>query len=150
MIHVAVVHARYLRAILAGVKTVESRLSAVRCEPFRAVAPGERIYFKARGGPVAATALVRGAEFFEELRPRDIADLRLRFARPVAADESYWRDKRRARFATFITLGRAERVSFGPEFPPFHGRAWLRLPDSADVYPACLAPVEPLLSSAGP
>lgn len=138
MIHVAVVHPRYADAILAGTKTVESRLSMVRCDPYRAIFSGERLYFKAKGGAVLATTVAGRVEFADGLSPRKVAALRRRFGAAVAADADYWEAKRSACFATFIDLMDVERVRFGPCFPAFHGRAWQRLPDSADVYPRCL------------
>jgi ASC-1-like (ASCH) protein len=138
MIHVAVVHGRYLDAILAGAKRVESRLARVRCEPFGVIAAGERVYFKERGGAVRATAVVAWTEFHEQLTPARIAALQRRHNARVVAPEEYWRAKEGSRFATFVGLGSVEAVRFGPRFPVFCGRAWQRLPDSADVYPRCL------------
>lgn len=138
MIHVAVVHAMYLDAILAGEKTAESRLSRVRCEPFAAIRVGERIYFKERGGAVRATAIVEWAEFREGLTPARITGLKREFNDRVLGSDEYWAAKRTARFATFAGLCAVEPVRFGPRFPVFCGRAWQRLPDSADVYPRCI------------
>lgn len=140
MIHVAVLKPEYLDAILDGTKTVESRLSRVRCDPFSSIHVGERIYFKATGGEVLATALAAQVDFFPHLTPAKIASVRRAFAASVGAPDEYWRAKREARFATFITLAEVEPVRFGPRFPAFYGRAWQRLPDSADVYPRCLSP----------
>lgn len=139
MIHLAVLHRRYLDAILDGRKTVESRLARVRCEPFGCVAPGERLYFKASGGPFLATAIAGEVESFDGLTPRAVAMLRSRFERAVAAEPAYWREKRAAIAATFIELTEIEPVFFGPACPPLHGRAWVRLPARCDVYPACLS-----------
>ncbi len=140
MIHVAVLLPRYADLILRGKKHIESRLSVVRCDPYRAILPSERIYFKSRGGPVVATALAGRIDFFEDLTPRRIAGLRREFNDGIAADAEYWRAKRRAAFATLIWLEEVRPVLFGPQFPAFHGRAWQRLPNAADVYPRCVAP----------
>lgn len=139
MIHVAVLHSRYLDAILAGEKTVESRISRVRCDPFGSVHAGERVYFKASGAAILATAIVGRVESFEELTPARVSSLRKRFNALVRADAEYWRDKRAARFATFMFLENVAAVRFGPRFPAFYGRAWQRLPDTTDVYPRCLS-----------
>lgn len=138
MIHIAVVHAPYLDAILTGRKTIESRLSKVRCDPFGVMFVGERLYFKARGGAVLATAVADRVLSFENLTPKRIAALRREFGPAIGAQPDYWKSKESARFATLVTLAEVEQVRFGPRFPAFYGRAWQRLPDTACVYPRCL------------
>lgn len=138
MIHVAVVHSPYLDAILAGHKTIESRLSKVRCDPFGVIFTGERLYFKARSGAVLATAVADQVLSFNDLSPKRIAALRREFGPAIDAQPDYWKAKQTARFATLITLTEVEHVRFGPRFPAFYGRAWQRLPDAACVYPRCL------------
>ena len=56
-IHVAILKREYLRMVLSGQKTVESRLAKVRCPPFEQVVAGERLFFKASGGPFMAPAI---------------------------------------------------------------------------------------------
>ncbi|MBL8746895.1 MAG: ASCH domain-containing protein [Phycisphaerae bacterium] len=140
MIHVAVVHAPYVEAILSRRKTIESRLSRVRCDPFGTVYSGERVYFKARGGAVLATAIVAGVYSFQDLTARRVSKIRREFGGAIGAPPEYWESKSSARFATLMRLADVERVRFGPRFPVFYGRAWQRLPDSSDVYPRCLHP----------
>ena len=138
MIHVAVVHSPYLDAILSGRKTIESRLSKVRCDPFGVIFVGERLYFKARGGAVLATAVADRVHSFDELTAKRVAALRREFGPAIGAQPDYWKAKQTARFATLVTLAEVEHVRFGPRFPAFYGRAWQRLPDAACVYPRCL------------
>lgn len=139
MIHAVVIHPRYLDLVLSGEKDIESRLSVNRVEPFGVVRVGERLYFKARGGAFGATALVARVNFYEGLTPRAVEGLRRQWNGRVRGELSYWRSKRRARFATLIELSAVEPVAFGPTTPPFHGRAWRMLPQRHDVYPACVA-----------
>lgn len=139
MIHVAVLKPLYIDAILEGRKTIESRLSITRREPFGLIHSGERIYFKARAGPFGVTARAGRIEFFEALSPADVDRLRRDFTDRVGGEPAYWRAKRSARFATMIHLEEVEPIGRGPVHPPFNGRAWIRLPDRADIYPDCLA-----------
>lgn len=142
MLHLAVIHPTYARLILEGRKTIESRLSRVRCIPYSHVAPSERIYFLARRADLIVTAIADQVVSLADLTPRDVSRLRRDFGGPIAADDAYWREKRDARYATFIWLRDPERAAYAPD--DVHGRAasyrsaWLTRPDVQDVYPACL------------
>lgn len=127
MNHVAVLHEPYIRAILDGSKTVESRLSKMRCAPFGAVNPGDVIYFKLSGGPFALQAVAHEIESHDDLSPNAIDRLRKRLNRHVGAPREYWRAKRSARCATFIWLRDIRPIERGPIIPALNGRGWLVL-----------------------
>lgn len=138
-IHAAIIRPEYLTPLLGGAKTIEARLSRVRCEPFARIAPGERIYFKVSSGRFAATGVVRAVESFEDLTPDAVARLCEQFNDRILGEDAYWQAKRQARYATLITLGDVEPITFGPPMTGNgNGRAWFILPDDLDVYPACL------------
>lgn len=145
MLHLAVIHPTYARLILEGRKTIESRLSRVRCIPYNHVAPGERIYFLARRANLIVTAIADNVVSLADLTPRDVSRLRRNFNTHIAADAAYWHAKRHARYATLIWLHSPQRALYAPD--DVHGRApsyrsaWLTRPDSQDVYPNCLAPL---------
>src|SRR5688572_6504305 len=104
--HLAVVLPRYLESILAGRKVVEVRLSVNRCAPFGRVAAGDVVYFKERGGPVRASAVVTRVDSFSDLTPSGIRELSRRYSHPADAHRAaYWRLKRAARYATMIWIG---------------------------------------------
>ncbi|MDX2116252.1 MAG: ASCH domain-containing protein [Planctomycetota bacterium] len=138
MIHVAVVRGPYLEAMLTGRKTIESRLTVTRREPFGVAAAGERIYFKEPGGPFRVTALIGRTLEFAGLTPSGVRLLRRRYGKLIGGDEAYWSAKLGARYAALMYLEAVEEVCGGPVHPAFHGRAWMRLPTSACVYPGCL------------
>jgi ASC-1-like (ASCH) protein len=126
MVHVAIVDPRCARDILAGVKTIESRLSLQRRAPFGRVAPGDVIYFKRRSGRFAASARVRRVASFEALTPARVDRLRERFDARVRGGRAYWAAKRASRYATLIWLTRVAPVDTGPEYrgrPGFSPRA---------------------------
>jgi hypothetical protein len=137
MIHVAILHAQYVRAILDGCKTIEIRLTMTNRVPFEAVEIGERLYFKHSGGPILGTGLVDHVLFNRDLTPRDIEGLRRDYNKWIGGGMDFWRSRKRARFATLIWLRDVEPVRFGPRMRPHHGVAWQCLPEREDVYPAC-------------
>lgn len=146
MLHVAVLHQRYLDAILDGSKTVESRLSRSRIAPFGVVRPGERVLFKASGGGFGAAAIVRRVEFHEALLPGAVRALRRRVGAEVGAPGAYWQAKRLARYATLIWLGDVEPLDQGPALPVLAGRAWVCVEESGMLRFSASAPARRLAS----
>jgi len=143
MLHVAIIHPSMLHEIVAGRKTIESRLSLARRCPFGQVHPGERIYFKLTGGGYGATALVSHVECFENLGPADIAALRRLYNDRIVGSAEYWQRKRASRYASLIWLTRVEATEMGPVFndlPQWQPRAaWGVFSESLDVYPPMIA-----------
>lgn len=104
MHHVAIVQAKYVRAILDGTKVVESRLSMTKSAPFGRVEPGDVIHFKETGGAFGAVATVAGVMTFEDLHASDVRLLSRRYGSQVAASAEYWEERRDAKYATFVWL----------------------------------------------
>ena len=70
-VHVAILLRPYIKLILSGRKTVESRLTITPRAPFEGIKPGDRIFFKASAGPYMATAVADAvARAAEARRPR--------------------------------------------------------------------------------
>lgn len=141
MIHVAIIHKRYLDAILAGEKTIEARLARNRCEPFARIQRGERIYFKQSSGPFRATALAAKVTFRDSLCPNDVKVIRDRYGDRIRADRAYWKLKEPATCATLIWLRDIEPIDSGPDLSaaqtPGSRRAWFVLANDLGVYPQC-------------
>lgn len=122
-IHVAILKRPYLKLILAGQKTVESRLTRTAQPPFGCIQPGERIFLKASSGPFMATAIAGKVEQHDKLEPYDILRLRLLHDKAVCGDDAYWELKRDSRFAVFVELTHVEPIEVGPVYPKSM-RAW--------------------------
>ncbi len=131
-VHIAILQKPYLNAVLAGRKTIESRLTKTMQPPHGMVQEGERIFFKLSGGPFKATARAGTVQYFDQLTPPRIDALRQRFNDAVCGTADYWRMKRSARFATFIELDELTPTEVGPRFTKSPYRAWFVLPDEAD------------------
>lgn len=125
--HVAILHRRYIGAILAGEKTVESRLSRTRRDPYGTVRPGDTIYFKASGGGYLAIARVRRVEHRGGLTPSGVRALRLEINQGVCATHAYWHSKRHSRYATLIWFDSVRATDRGPSIGRLYGSAWLLL-----------------------
>lgn len=136
-VHVGVLMGGYVDEILAGVKTIETRLSTTRRSPFGAVAPGERVYFKERGGGIRATAIIERVRCFDRLTPAMVRALRDEYGEAIRGTSEYWKRKVDAKYATLMWLREVEPVRFGPRVPVFYGSAWVTIPAAGCVYPAC-------------
>lgn len=131
-IHVAILKREYLRLILTGQKRVESRLMKHRMSPFRQVAPGDRLYFKASGGPFMAMAVAESVTDLEAQRPEEIDALAQCWNPAVCGEMGYWHDRRDRPFVTLVRFDRVEPIDVGPAFKVQNMRAWYVLPDEAD------------------
>ncbi|NOG54360.1 MAG: hypothetical protein HND57_08530 [Planctomycetes bacterium] len=140
MIHVAILKPEYIEPILTGAKRIESRITHTARAPFDRIDVGERIYFKASAGPFRATALVDHVICVRDLTPHRIRKLRSDYNHAIGGRDEYWKSKRNAKFATLIWLKRVQPITYGPRVSKQRGIAWVPLPDSECVYPACLGP----------
>jgi hypothetical protein len=126
--HVAIVQARFADLLVAGVKTIESRLSKMRGPAFDRVEAGDIIYFKEAGGGFCVSSSVQRALHLRDLRPAGIAAIREIFGEQIAADAAYWRSRRTSRYATLIWLSDVRTNLEGPalwRWPGFRDRsAW--------------------------
>ena len=131
-LHVAILKPEYIRMILEGRKAVESRLSKLRTPPFGVVREGERIFFKASGGPFMAMAFAEEVHHLADQTPADLDRLQHVWNPAVCGPAEYWMERRDRPFATFIRLRGVEPMSVGPAFKPQNMRAWYVLDESAD------------------
>ncbi len=128
-VHVAILHRQYLQLILSGRKVIESRLTVRPIVPYRAIAPGDCVYFKASSGPYMAKAKVERVLFFDNLNPQKIAQLQKQYNAHIGGDDAYWHYKRFSRYASLIWLTEVTATNTGPNLPPSTGPAWFVLPD---------------------
>jgi hypothetical protein len=108
--HLAVFTPAPLAAIVAGRKTVETRLARDRRPPFGRVAVGDRIWLKRAGGPVVGVATVAWVRTLANVTPSQVATL-FRDHPGICADPAYQLAKQEARFATVIGLGDVRSVA---------------------------------------
>src|SRR5690349_4668447 len=70
--HLAILREPYLTRVLSGEKTVESRFARVRAAPYGRVAPGDLIWLKRVGGPIAGVARAAEVRLFADLTPQRV------------------------------------------------------------------------------
>lgn len=141
--HVAILHHQYIRLILDGIKTIESRLTVRPLAPFGKIDCGERIYFKVTSGPYMATAIADQIDQRDNLTPAIVQQMREQYNDAVCGDDAYWQWKSNSRYATFIALRDVRACSRGPALPPSRGLAWFVVPTVTPAHDAttCDAPL---------
>ncbi|MEM9083318.1 MAG: ASCH domain-containing protein [Planctomycetota bacterium] len=130
MKHLAVLKPRYIRSLLDGDKTLESRFSVNRIPPYEKVRVGDTIYFKQSGGPVCVMAEAGRVELHDKLEVEDIKRLISKHRKAIACDDDHWKRKAKAKYATLVWLTDVrpiDDVTPVPDIPKLFGRAWLVL-----------------------
>ena len=110
-LHLAVLVEPYLRYILEGKKTVESRFSERRVAPYGSVRREDVILLKRSGGPIVG--LCRASDiWYYELDPRSWREIRAGFSQMLCAqDPDFWSQRKSAEFATLIRLTNVLKIS---------------------------------------
>jgi hypothetical protein len=123
-LHVAVFVEPFLRFVLEGRKTVESRFSVRRSAPFGRVRPGDVVLLKRSGGPVVGVCEISDVWFYR-LDPGTWSEIRREFSEALCAqDPGFWRARERASFATLMAIGHARRLR-PVAFPKRDRRGWV-------------------------
>jgi len=125
-IHLAVLVEPYLRFILEGRKTIESRFSLKRIAPFDRVKKGDVILLKRSSGPIVGLCLVQSGWFYR-LDPSSWSEIRTKFAAALCAeDPSFWEIRGRASYATLMRIANVQELP-AIEFPKRDRRGWVVL-----------------------
>jgi hypothetical protein len=105
-IHLAVFLEPFLRYVLDGSKTVESRFSVRGAPPYRRAAAGDILLLKRSGGPIVG--ICRAADVWHyELNARSWRQIERRFGRALRVEDSgFLEQKSHTSFATLIRLDR--------------------------------------------
>lgn len=103
-VHLAVFVQPYLKFVLDGRKTIESRFSANRCAPYGRVRAGDVILLKQTGGAVLGVCQA-GHVWDYRLEPGALAEIQQRFGAALCAQgHEFWTSRARAAVATLIQV----------------------------------------------
>jgi hypothetical protein len=126
--HVGIIRGRYLRALLEGEKTIESRLSRTRRAPWGMVELGQRVVLVAPESRLAAWCVVSRVYSVSNLTPGGVDRLRAQFGALVGAPDAYWDGRRDARYATLLWFSACEVCGVFPAYRRWPGykpmRGW--------------------------
>ena len=108
--HLVILEKRYVEAILAGRKRIESRFGRTKRGGFGRVSVGDRLFLKEISGPVRAVATAGAVKNFEGLTREKIAELKERYNEGIGAGERYWRSKADCRFGFLVWLEEVKAI----------------------------------------
>jgi hypothetical protein len=122
-IHLAIFVEPYLRLILEGQKTVESRFASRRFAPYEQAAEGDVILLKRSGGPVVGICTVAEAWFYR-LDHSSWELITKRFAKAICpAGPEFWEERRNAAYASLLRVEHVRHLEPIP-FPKRDRRGW--------------------------
>jgi hypothetical protein len=128
-IHLAIFNEPYLRYVLEGTKTIESRFSINRCPPYRRVSRGDLLLLKRAGGPVVGICAVGAVQFYN-LDPASWQHIRRDYTTALCAqDPEFWSAREAAAYATLMQV--SNPCNIPPfDFPKRDRRGWVVLQNS--------------------
>ena len=110
-VHLAVLLEPYLRFILEGSKSIESRFSKNRIAPYGAVESGDVMLLKRSAAKsVSGICIVRSVWFYQ-MDDQSLQLIKRDFAAGLRADgSSFWEERQSARFATLMRIAEVYRL----------------------------------------
>ena len=108
--HLVILREPYLDAILAGRKTIESRLTVTRRAYWGRVLYGDKLFLKQSSGPVCATAKVLKARYYENLTPRQIEQIKNQYNNRILGADEYWHSKSGCRYGVLVWIGQVKHI----------------------------------------
>jgi ASC-1-like (ASCH) protein len=124
--HLAILKKQYLDAILAGRKTIESRLYQTKQKWLSQINAGDKIFLKASSGAVMATAIVDKVKYYENLTAGQILEMKKQYNQQILGDEQYWREKTNSKFGILVWLKDVRPIPH-QSIKKFDWRAWVVL-----------------------
>jgi hypothetical protein len=133
-LHLAVMVEPFLRFMLDGTKTVESRFSVNRCAPYGRVGKGDVILLKKSGGPIVGLCAITYAWFYQ-LDPASWRTIRDEFGKAICAqDPAFWQERQSANYATLMRV-RHVRTITPIKFEKRDRRGWVVLREAPTELP---------------
>lgn len=137
MHHVAILNKQnqWLRKILAGEKTIESRWYQTKRAPWNNIKAGEIVYFKNSGEPISAKAEIEKVLLFNHPTEQEIHNLLKNYAKAICIDETYKKEYQKYNYIILIFLKNPQSIK------PFHINkhgygnmtAWITVEDIKDI-----------------
>src|SRR5215212_382501 len=124
-LHLAVFIEPFLKYVLNGQKTIETRFSSMRCAPYERVQNGDVVLLKRSGGPIVGLCQISSVRFYE-LEENSWQEIRT-FAREICAENpAFWEAREDASFATLMHIKQVQAIDSVP-FYKRDRRGWVVL-----------------------
>lgn len=131
-VHLAIFVEPYLKFILEGRKTVESRFNSHRCVPYQKVQVGDILLLKRSGGPVVGLCEVANVWFYQ-LDPESWDTIKHKFAQDLfVQDPTFWEKRQHASYATLMRIRNVCPIA-PAKFVKYDRRGWVLLKANNDT-----------------
>ena len=128
MKHLAIFKGSGGELILTGAKTIESRFSKRKSPPFGTISTGDLVYIKPTGKEIIGQFRVQKVLFFDGLEDSDVEDIKKRYGKELAVEETYWKGKTGTKYGTLIFIGDSAKFITSPvKIPKKDLRGWVVL-----------------------
>jgi hypothetical protein len=109
-IHLAILYKEYINKILNREKTIESRFSKIKCQPFGIVKGGDLIFLKESSGPILGKAVVDKVLFYSQLDFVKIKNIVNQYNYGICMESSFLQRISGAKYGTLIFLRDITRI----------------------------------------
>ena len=128
--HLAIFTQPWLDLILDGRKTIESRLTKVRCAPYGKIGAGDIVYMKESVGFVKGQFVASKIETYEDLTPETLRYINSHYHNEIFVDlgsEGFREKWTVAKYATLIHITNVRTYENPFPFTKKDRRAWMLL-----------------------
>lgn len=110
-VHLAIMVEPYLSLLLQGKKTMESRFSQKKTQPFHRVSKGDIVILKKSGGDIVGVFEAKDIHYFELKSEEDIKAIRNEYNQQLCCSDKFWNSKMKSHYATLIDVGQLMRLT---------------------------------------
>lgn len=126
-LHLAILYKDYLNLIMEGKKTIEARLSKVKCPPYESVSIGDKIFLKETGGPIKGEVIVRDVKYYSNLTPERLVEIINKYKKGLMINDNFLTAKIGSKYLTLIFLSEVKKYMKKIPFNKKDRRAWVLL-----------------------
>ena len=112
-LHLGIFANPYLTYMLDGKKTIESRFSKNKIQPYNQISKDDIVIVKKSGGNVVAYFTIKDVLFFN-LNETPIDEIKNKYNKQLCVDEHFWISKSNSNYATLIIIDKIVKLT------PFH------------------------------
>lgn len=112
-LHLGIFANPYLTYMLDGKKTIESRFSKNKIQPYNQISKDDIVIVKKSGGNVVAYFTIKDVLFFN-LNETPIDEIKNKYNKQLCVDENFWISKSNSNYATLIIIDKIVKLT------PFH------------------------------
>lgn len=102
-IHLGIFSEPHLSLMLSGKKTIESRFSKNKIEPYNSINKDDIVFIKESGGKLIGYFTINEVKFFD-LAKTSSKTIKTKYNNQLLLDKTFWNTKEYSRYATLIFI----------------------------------------------